>query len=167
MVPSTMCWCRGRCRATKEVVLWLLKVWTRKYTKVQSITLLNLRWYQRRCGDYTGMHRGKGRFITYYRFLGLYRHCSVSFRWIQNSRFREKQKKNIFKWRILAVFVQESFCIEWTWVSICSFCVKTTFKTWFQTDYRVLKYLNVVRFLIVYSYMDKLHKKWGTVRWMQ
>jgi hypothetical protein len=31
----------------------------------------------------------------------------------------------------------------------------------------VLKYLNAVRFLIVYSYMDKLHKKWGTVRWMQ
>ena len=24
----------------------------------------------RRCGDYTGMHRANGRFITYYRFVG-------------------------------------------------------------------------------------------------
>ena len=30
-------------------------------------------------GDYTGMHCGQAHFVTYYRFLGSARHCSVAF----------------------------------------------------------------------------------------
>ena len=36
-------------------------------------------FYQRRLGDYTGMHCGQAHFVTYYRFLGSARHCSVAF----------------------------------------------------------------------------------------
>jgi hypothetical protein len=35
--------------------------------------------YQRRLGDYTGMHFGQAHFVTYHRFLGSARHCSVAF----------------------------------------------------------------------------------------
>ena len=34
---------------------------------------------QRRLGDYTGMRCGQAHFVTYYRFLGSARHCSVDF----------------------------------------------------------------------------------------
>ena len=40
---------------------------------------LYIHTYQRRLGDYTGMHCGQAHFVTYYRFLGSARHCSVAF----------------------------------------------------------------------------------------
>jgi hypothetical protein len=52
---------------------------------------------QRRSEDYTGMQRGQARFITYYQFLALRRHCSVGFRCLYTSRFREIQKDFIEK----------------------------------------------------------------------
>ena len=53
--------------------------------------------HQRRSEDYTGMQRGQTRFFTYYRFLALRRHCSVGFRCVYTSRFREIQKRFIEK----------------------------------------------------------------------
>ena len=53
----------------------------------------SLTFEQRRSEDYTGMQRGQARFITYYRFLVLRRHCSVGFRCVYTSRFREIQKR--------------------------------------------------------------------------
>jgi hypothetical protein len=64
---------------------------------------------QRRSEDYTGMQRGQARFITYYRFLALRRHCSVGFRYVYTSRFREIPKdfiENIIEWRVFALFVE-------------------------------------------------------------
>ena len=55
------------------------------------------------------MQRGQARFITYYRFLALRRHCSVGFRYVYTSRFREIPKdfiENIIEWRVFALFVE-------------------------------------------------------------
>ena len=52
---------------------------------------------QRRSEDYTGIQRGQARFFTYYRFLALRRHCSVGFRCVYTSSFREIQKRFIEK----------------------------------------------------------------------
>jgi hypothetical protein len=52
---------------------------------------------QRRSEDYTGIQRGQARFFTYYRFLAPRRHCSVGFRCVYTSSFREIQKRFIEK----------------------------------------------------------------------
>ena len=67
----------------------------RKWTEINIVVKTQNcnKYNQRRSEDYTGMQRGQTRFFTYYRFLALRRHCSVGFRCVYTSSFREIQKR--------------------------------------------------------------------------
>jgi hypothetical protein len=76
-----------------ELVRAFMKLRAPYSNSICSVAKVQLGLAQRRSEDYTGMQRGQTRFFTYYWFLALRRHCSVGFRCVYTSRFREIQKR--------------------------------------------------------------------------